>query len=592
MKLRVALLVGVNDYQDEPLGNCVADVRKVEAALKRRGFSCTRLENPGAHQIDDALEAFSDRALDAEIALVYLAGHGVERHGGGYFLAADFPFPVSASKLHQYAIAIPRIIESMPSKHTSKFVVADMCRNWPSSQEEDLLRQLDELRKEEGNFENLIVGYSTSAGDTASDGGGTNSWYCDAFCDALLEHSLTFDGVFHRVGDKVISSSSRLQRPWHYSSMRGAGSFSDVDKLSLLNAVSTPLNGRGLPLFVSKLRGGEGIFASGTLPTAWIVSMKGLQSLGPQSSSAVLSVGHLAGERSAFLMEDGNLHLVDEGTGNAIYSRQPFIHPSLMVTSPSSNIVVVCANEQAEIFVVSESQVTSFNLSMSSTIHCGLIVSDDEVWLAGGLGYLLKVQIGRKKASTNEVNLERNNVNFMVRSDRSDEIIVGGSGGKVAFLGHDGSVTRTFEFGDKVRTPRAIREALVDYADADNISKILSEGYAEPDDVRDFLLERIPGTQLLWCDVSPTQPIIAIASAEGLVFVVDVRDGRSVQTIDLWMGAGNTPHGLAFLRDGALAVLLADGLVVFYGQLASATAGLEAAWVASTNTILNLPKRA
>lgn len=590
--MRVALLVGVNNYQQDPLGNCISDTRKMEEALSARGFLCRRIENPTAAEIDEALEAFAKDAAEATLAFVYLAGHGVEHHGAGYFLAVDFPFPVSASKLQYSAIAMPRIIESMPNRHASKFVVADMCRNWPASQAADLLQQLDQLRKEEGGFENLIVGYSTSAGDTASDGAGANSRYCEAFCEALLDHNLTFDDVFHKVGDKVIASSGRLQRPWHYSSMRTAGSFSDLRKLSLLNAVSTPLKGHGLPLFVSKLRSQDGIFASGTMTSAWRVTTDGLTNIRPSFESSVLCIGHLKRDRCAILLEDGRLNVFDEKSGHQIYSGQSLDRPSMMVTSASSDMVVVCADEKAEIHIFQKSGLIRHTTSMSSTIHCGLILSDDHVWLAGGLGYLLKARIrsDKKTLSTKEFNFDRTNINFLAKSLVSNEIVVVGSGGKVRFLSPRASELRTMHLGDRVRTPRAIRESLVDYADADNVSKALAEPNATPEDVRAFLIERIPGTQLLWCDVSPTQPLVAVASGEGLIFIIDIRDFRHVQTIDLWMGAGNTPHGIAFLSDGTLAILLADGLVVFYGELAVVGngAGSEAAWVTTTSAILSL----
>lgn len=47
-----------------------------------------------------------------------------------------------------------------------------------------------------------------------------------------------------------------------------------------------------------------------------------------------------------------------------------------------------------------------------------------------------------------------------------------------------------------------------------------------------------------------------------------------MQTIDLWTGAGNTPHGLAFLNDGTLAILLGDGLVVFMEKWVSPAVAL------------------
>jgi uncharacterized caspase-like protein len=68
------------------LQSCVAD------ALCAQGFSVSIVLDPNLAAIDAALKAFRPEAETAELALIYLAGHAVERHDSGYFLAVAFGF--------------------------------------------------------------------------------------------------------------------------------------------------------------------------------------------------------------------------------------------------------------------------------------------------------------------------------------------------------------------------------------------------------------------------------------------------------------------------------------------------------------------
>jgi uncharacterized caspase-like protein len=90
---RRALVIGAISYPGAPLDNAVDDAVRVAAALVARGFTVTTVLNPDGATIDAALGAFAPAAKLAELALVFLAGHAVERHGSGYFLPVDVQFP-------------------------------------------------------------------------------------------------------------------------------------------------------------------------------------------------------------------------------------------------------------------------------------------------------------------------------------------------------------------------------------------------------------------------------------------------------------------------------------------------------------------
>lgn len=61
------------------------------------------LLDPDLAAFDAALAAFKRAVQTADLALIYLAGHAVERHGSSYFLPVDFRFPPTAAGLRYTA---------------------------------------------------------------------------------------------------------------------------------------------------------------------------------------------------------------------------------------------------------------------------------------------------------------------------------------------------------------------------------------------------------------------------------------------------------------------------------------------------------
>ncbi len=97
MNGRHALVIGAIAYSGAELDNAVGDARRVADALRARGFSVLTVLDPDLADIDAALAAVRPAAQRAELALIYLAGHAVERHDSGYFLPVDFRFPPTAN---------------------------------------------------------------------------------------------------------------------------------------------------------------------------------------------------------------------------------------------------------------------------------------------------------------------------------------------------------------------------------------------------------------------------------------------------------------------------------------------------------------
>ena len=85
---RVALVVGNSNYSGEigRLRNPVNDVRTMARTLEQAGFSVTKLEDTGYAELREAIWDFGKQLREADAALFYFSGHGVQYNGSNYLL--------------------------------------------------------------------------------------------------------------------------------------------------------------------------------------------------------------------------------------------------------------------------------------------------------------------------------------------------------------------------------------------------------------------------------------------------------------------------------------------------------------------------
>src|SRR5262245_38367425 len=88
---RVALVIGNSMYANAPkLVNPVNDAQAVSLLLQNAGFDFVASRNDlSIEQMRRAVRDFSDVARDADIAVVYYAGHGIEVGGNNYLVPVN-----------------------------------------------------------------------------------------------------------------------------------------------------------------------------------------------------------------------------------------------------------------------------------------------------------------------------------------------------------------------------------------------------------------------------------------------------------------------------------------------------------------------
>jgi tetratricopeptide (TPR) repeat protein len=223
---RVALVIGNADYAAVgKLPNPGRDAEAVAAALRATGFADVSIvEDVGRQDFIDALNSFADKAVGADWAVVYFAGHGIELEGTNYLIPVDAALRTDRA-IRDEAISLDRVIEAVESARKLRLVILDACRNNPfiadmrvTSANRSINRGLARVEPEGGT----LVAYAAKGGQVAVDGDGTGN---SPFAAALVKHlptpGLEVDKMFRLVRDDVLAATGRKQEPFTYGSLPG-----------------------------------------------------------------------------------------------------------------------------------------------------------------------------------------------------------------------------------------------------------------------------------------------------------------------------------------------------------------------------------
>src|SRR5438874_2037172 len=223
---RVALVLGNSAYQNVArLPNPVNDGTVIAATLKNAGFDVVeeRHDLPAA-ETRRALRDFADRARDADIAVVYYAGHGIEVDGGNYLIPVDAKLERDTD-VYDEDLSLDRVLPAIEPAKILRLVILDACRDNPFSKvmkRTVASRAIGQgLAKVEPTSPNMLIAYSAKAGSTAADGDGTNSPFTVALSKHLTTPGLDVRRAFGFVRDDVLKTTGNRQEPFVYGSLGG-----------------------------------------------------------------------------------------------------------------------------------------------------------------------------------------------------------------------------------------------------------------------------------------------------------------------------------------------------------------------------------
>ena len=224
---RVALVIGNSAYaRVGKLENPARDAGAVEKMLRHAGFETVEVMRDLSNSaMRRALRDFSDQARDADIAVVFYAGHGIEVNGSNYLIPVDAVLERDID-VEDETVPLERVSQVLEQAKRLRLVVLDACRDNPFMR--SMRRTIGSrsigrgLAKVEVLTIDTLIAFAAKAGSTAEDGRGSNSPYTTALVKHLATPGLDVRLGFGRVRDEVLRSTKGKQEPVYYGSLGGA----------------------------------------------------------------------------------------------------------------------------------------------------------------------------------------------------------------------------------------------------------------------------------------------------------------------------------------------------------------------------------
>ena len=226
---RVALVIGNSKYVHAvALPNPANDAHLIASTLRNSGFQVIEgvdQDNAGMHSL---ISRFTEQSYDADLAVIYYAGHGMQVDGKNFLIPVDAEL-TSPAYLKTRTIQIDDFMAALPPDPAVGVIILDACRDNPLAR--TLAASLPksrslgaglapvEARSDGVGTGGVLIAYATDPGAIAFDGSGVNSPYSTALARHLTEPGVEIQSALTRVRGEVTETTQGRQRPWHNASL-------------------------------------------------------------------------------------------------------------------------------------------------------------------------------------------------------------------------------------------------------------------------------------------------------------------------------------------------------------------------------------
>lgn len=224
---RVALVIGNSRYRHAGLlANPENDARAIARALRQLGFAEVQDHyNLDRQSLIAALRQFGAAAENADWAVVYYAGHGLEIGGKNYLVPVDAKLE-KEEDAEDEAVPVARLFDRIAGAKALKIVILDACRDnrlaarsaqRGARRNLTIGRGLAKMDAESGT----LIALAADPGMPAFDGTGPHSPYASALLRHIAEPGLEVRLMFGRVYDTMREEMQGQQEPWIQAKLGG-----------------------------------------------------------------------------------------------------------------------------------------------------------------------------------------------------------------------------------------------------------------------------------------------------------------------------------------------------------------------------------
>ncbi|MBR1168895.1 caspase family protein [Bradyrhizobium sp. DASA03005] len=222
---RIALVVGNGAYAKSPLATTANDAGLIAQTLQAAGFDVVGARDLDGDTLRKSLRDFIQKAQASgpgTVAMIYLAGYGVQLAGENYFIpvdsniSRDTDIPTEALRISDYA----RQLASIPLK--ANIVVLDAARAQPFIEGGQPIASGLALVEPEPN---MLIAFNAAPGTVAPEEPGPYGIYAQSLAEMIRTGGLPLPEVFDRVRLRVNEASKGAQVPWNEQKISAPFSF-------------------------------------------------------------------------------------------------------------------------------------------------------------------------------------------------------------------------------------------------------------------------------------------------------------------------------------------------------------------------------
>ena len=226
-EMRFALVIGNDEYKSAKLATPANDAGLVANALTAAGFTVTGARNLDQATLRESIREFLGQVAAAgpdAVAVVYLAGFGVQFAGENYYapvdadLARDVDVPLQAVRISDFA----QPLAALPAR--VKIVILDAARQNPFAQGgEPLASGLALVDPAPGT----AIAFNAAPGTIGPREPGPYGAYATALTEMIAAGGLSLDDVFARVRLRVSEVTNGGEVPWYASQINSPFFFTE-----------------------------------------------------------------------------------------------------------------------------------------------------------------------------------------------------------------------------------------------------------------------------------------------------------------------------------------------------------------------------
>jgi tetratricopeptide (TPR) repeat protein len=231
---RIALVIGNGAYANAPqLANPANDARVIAKNLRDIGFEVSDGVDLDRVTMTRLIGDFLRAAANANMAMLFYAGHGIQIDGQNYLLPVDVKFD-GAANLTNEMMDVSTILAGLDDGIRANIVILDACRDNPIAQKiaqtEGTSRSVSVrsglaspsgLGKGATSGAGTLLAFATAPGQVALDGEGANSPFSLALARHISTPGLEVQQMLTRVRAEVVAATKSKQVPWSNSSLLG-----------------------------------------------------------------------------------------------------------------------------------------------------------------------------------------------------------------------------------------------------------------------------------------------------------------------------------------------------------------------------------